>query len=110
MGAIFLIGCTSSKEVRYHEPIYYDFNLSSVELKPIEPLEPKKYVGFVDDTHLFVTMPTWFYIKMLDTNDLRKRYLKIYKKLYGWALDDVERYNAFVKEQKRKFERLNAQQ
>ena len=37
----------------------------------------------------------------------KKVILKIYKQLYDWALEDVERYEKFVKKQKKFFKELN---
>lgn len=100
--ALFLIGCSSTTKVRYVQPNYYEFNLSRVELEPIPQLAVKEHVEFADKSQKFVKMPTWFFLKMLDVNDIRKNHLKIYKKLYEWALEDVERYEKFVERQKKR--------
>ena len=104
----FLTGCSFTKKVEYHEPSYYAFSLNKVELAPIETLTPKGNVIFSDESEEFVLMPTSFYVKMLDLNDVRKRYLVLYKKLYGWALEDVERYDSFVVKQKEAFRALRS--
>jgi len=104
---LFLIGC-SSTQIKYYEPNYYEFAIAEVDLSPIPELEPKYHVSFLENNSSMVVMPTWFYVKMLDVNDLRKKHLKIYKKFYGWALEDVQRYNNFVKEQKIKFKELSS--
>jgi len=106
MMILYWSGCSSTK-IKYHQPIYYEFNLSEVELDPIEPLQPKGYVMFLDPEHRYVKMPAWFYATMLDRNDRRKKHIMIYRQLYEWALEDVERYNAFVAKQKQLFQDLN---
>ena len=104
---LFLTGCICTKEVRYHEPTYYEFNVTKVELLPINKINPKEYVSFLDEKHKFVKMPTWFLLKMFDIKDAEDKQLEIYKRVYEWSVEDVERYNAFVKKQKEFFKNLN---
>lgn len=104
--SLFLMGCTSTKQI-YHEPKFYEFNLSRVELDPIEQLDLSKSLTFKTKKHEAVVIPVEVFLKMKSINAKRKRHLKIYKQLYDWALEDVERYKKFVKEQKAFFKQHN---
>ena len=100
------MGCTSTKHI-YHEAKYYDFNLSSVELEEIEQIDLSESLSFKTKKHKEVLMSVDVFLKMKKINETRKIHLKIYKQLYDWALEDVERYKKFVKKQKEFFKKLN---
>lgn len=100
------MGCTSTKQI-YHEPKFYEFNLSSVNLEEVEQIDLSKHLSFRSKKHEEVVIPVEIFLKMKSMHKKRKVHLKIYKQLYDWALEDVERYEKFVKKQKKFFKELN---
>ena len=104
--SLFLMGCTSTKQI-YHEPKFYEFNLSSVKLEEIEQIDLGRHLSFRSEKHEEVVIPVEIFLKMKSINKKRKVHLKIYKQLYDWALEDVGRYRKFVKKQKKFFKESN---